>query len=80
MNSKYKYYILTGSQKVTGSIPVFSTQIIKELQLESCNSFFVLHESKIHSVFSKIRSGRSKKITSPVLRAGSFPGSILKIL
>ena len=39
MNNKYKYYILTGSQKVIGSIPIFSTLIIKALQ--RCKAFFI---------------------------------------
>ena len=45
MNNKYKYYILPGSQKVIGSIPIFSTLKIKTLQ--QCKVFFVFWSARL---------------------------------
>ena len=50
MNSKYKYNILTGSQKVIGSIPIFSTLKIKTLQ--RCKVFFVFWSAHLECPLS----------------------------
>ncbi len=51
MNSKYKYYILTGSQKVIGSIPIFSTENQRVVRVRSCDSFFVLTIELTYTTF-----------------------------